>query len=100
LNKIKVIADPDYEKTFPALKKAGLEMITRNGNSYTLEVDYPLGDYREPMDDDTLYAKFDSMVISQTGRENRDRIIDTILNLEQIEDINTFTDLLAKSSNS
>jgi 2-methylcitrate dehydratase len=96
LNKIKVVADPDYEKTFPELKKAGVEVKTADGNTFEIEVDYPLGDYREPMDDDTLYAKFDSMVIPQTGKEKRDKIVETILNLEKLDDISVFTDLLAK----
>ena len=96
LNKIKVVADPDYEKTFPELKKAGVEIKTTDGNSFEIEVDYPLGDYREPMDDDTLYAKFDSMVTPETGKEKRDKIVDAILNLEKLEDISDFTNLLAK----
>ena len=96
LNKIKVVADPDYEKTFPELKKAGVEIKTTDGNSFEIEVDYPLGDYREPMDDDTLYVKFDSMVTPETGKEKRDKIVDTILNLEKLDDITEFTNLLAK----
>jgi 2-methylcitrate dehydratase len=95
LNKIKVIADPDYEKTFPALKKAGVELITEDGNTFEIEVDYPLGDYREPMDDDTFFSKFDSMVLPQTGKVKRDQIVDTINNLEKIEDMATFAQLLA-----
>lgn len=96
LNKIKVVANPDYEKTFPELKRAGVEIKTTDGNSFEIEVDYPLGDYREPMDDDTLYAKFDSMVTPETGKEKRDKIVDAILNLEKLEDISDFTNLLAK----
>ncbi len=96
LNKIKVVADPDYEKTFPELKRAGVEIKTTDGNSFEIEVDYPLGDYREPMDDDTLYVKFDSMVTPETGKEKRDKIVDTILNLEKLDDITEFTNLLAK----
>jgi 2-methylcitrate dehydratase len=96
LNKIKVIADPDYEKTFPELKKAGVEIKTADGNSFEIEVDYPLGDYREPIDDDTFYAKFDSMVTPETGKEKRDKIVDAILNLEKIDDVSDFTNLLVK----
>jgi len=96
LNKIKVVADPDYEKTFPELKKAGVEIKTSDGNSYKIEVDYPLGDYREPMDDDTLYAKFNSMVTPETGKAKRDKIVDAILNLENLDDITDLTNLLAK----
>lgn len=96
LNKIKVVADPDYEKTFPELKKAGVEIETVDKNSYNIEVDYPLGDYREPMGDDTLFSKFDSMVLPQMEKVKRDQLVDTILNLEDVEDINDFSQLLGK----
>ena len=98
LNRIKVIADPDYEKTFPELKKAGLELTLKNGKTHTIEVDFPLGDYREPMDDDTLSAKFDSMVLPRVGREQRDKIADAIWDLDKIDDVASFSALLAKQS--
>jgi 2-methylcitrate dehydratase len=96
LNKIKVIADPDYEKTFPELKKAGLEITTNDNSKYEIEVDYPLGDYREPMDDITLNSKFDAMVLPATGQEKRDKIADMIWNLEKMDDVAKFAQLMAK----
>jgi len=96
LNRIKVVADPDYEKTFPELKKAGLEVTLTNGNTFQIEVDYPLGDYREPMDDGTLNAKFDSMVLPQVGKEKRDKISDAIWNLEKSDDVADFAALIRK----
>jgi 2-methylcitrate dehydratase len=93
LNKINVIADPSFEKTFPELKKSGVEIITKSRQTYKLEVDFPLGDYREPMDDDTFYAKFDSMVLPLMSKAVRDKIVDSILNLEKIEDVSQLTQL-------
>jgi 2-methylcitrate dehydratase len=95
MNKIKVVADPDYEKTFPILKKAGVTLTLENGSSFDIEVDYPLGDYREPMDDTTFMAKFDSMVLPHTNREKRDRIIETINNLENIDDVSVLMNLIS-----
>jgi 2-methylcitrate dehydratase len=94
LNKVKVVADADYERTFPTLKKAGIEIKCRKNKMYRLEVDYPLGDYRDPMDDTTFYAKFNSMVLPAVGRERRDKIVDAVQNLEHIADITDFSDLL------
>ena len=96
LKRIKVVADPDFEATFPELKKAGVEITTQNGKTFSIEVDYPLGDYRDPMDDDTLFAKFDSMVIPQVGREKRDRIVDAILSVEKTADVADFMALMTK----
>jgi len=94
LKKIKVIADQDYEKTFPAFKKAGVTIRTSEGQKYALELDFPLGDYRNPMDDETFFAKFDAMVIPVIGREKRDRLVDTINRLENLKDVNMLTSLL------
>ncbi len=94
LPKIKVIADPEYEITFPELKKAGVEIVLQNDKNYSIEVDYPLGDYREPMDDKTFYAKFDSMVLPLVGKYKRDQIVETILDLEKLNDVDKLTGLL------
>jgi 2-methylcitrate dehydratase len=94
LPKVKVTAEPEYEKSFPEFKKAGVEIVCRKGKSYQVEVDYSLGDYRDPMDDDTLFAKFDSMVLPVTSKSKRDNIVNAILNLEQFDDVGDFKALL------
>jgi len=94
LPKIKVIADPDYEKTFPELKKAGVTITLENGPSFEIEVDYPLGDFREPMDDDTLMAKFDAMVLPHTDKKKRDQIVDMVSNLDKLDDVSSLMQLL------
>jgi 2-methylcitrate dehydratase len=94
LPKIKVVAKPEFEKTFPKLKQASAEIRTKNGKTYSITLDYPLGDYREPMDRQTLLQKFDSMVLPVTGKERRDAIVEAIDHLEEIEDVAQFMQLL------
>lgn len=96
LPKIKVYADPEIEKTFPALKRAKAEMTTKDGKKHQLILDYPLGDYRQPMDETTLLKKFDSMVIPITGQSRRDKIVETIMNLDKVSDVADFAGLLGK----
>jgi 2-methylcitrate dehydratase len=86
LPKIKVLADPEIEKTFPALKRAAVEVMSSRGQKYTHQVDYPLGDYRNPMDDRTFYAKFDSLVLPVISKKKRDRIVKTVMDLENLKD--------------
>jgi 2-methylcitrate dehydratase len=95
LSKIKVVADAEIEKTFPALKRTAVEITTRTGQTYQLTVDYPLGDYREPMDDQTFYAKFDSMVLSAIPPKKRDRIVETIGTLEKLNNTADLMRMLA-----
>ena len=94
LPKIKVYADADIEKTFPALKRAKAEIMTKDGKKHQLTLDYPLGDYRQPMDEGTLMKKFDSMVIPITGQSRRDKIVEAIMNLDKVSDVADFAKLL------
>jgi len=96
LPKIKVMADPEFEKTFPRLKQASAEIITSSGKSFNIIIDYPLGDYRQPMDETTLLKKFDAMVIPQTGQNRRDQIVETIMNIEKLDDVADFMKLLVR----
>jgi len=93
LDRIKVTADPAFEKTFPALKKTGVKISTFGDKVYELELDFPLGDYREPMDDKTFFAKFDALVLPLMGKEKRDKIIDRVNGLEKLKDISDLTEL-------
>jgi len=96
LQKIKVKADPEFEKTFPELKQSGAEIKTKSGKTVKLVVDYPLGDYREPMDEKTMMSKFDSMVVPVVGQARRDQIVDAVMNIDKETDVANFMKLLAK----
>ncbi len=96
LPKIKVIADPEFEKTFPGLKQASAEIKTKDGKKHKIILDYPLGDYREPMDEKTLLSKFDSMVIPVIGQARRDRLVDAVMSIEKEKDVADFMKLLMK----
>jgi 2-methylcitrate dehydratase len=90
LPKIKVSAHPEFEKLFPRLKATEVTIKTTSGQNHTLRVDYPKGDYRDPMSDEELLDKFDSMVLPKMGQQKRDRMVDMIMNLEKVTDIKEF----------
>ncbi len=90
LPKIRVTAEPEFEKLFPRLKATEVSISTVSGQTHTLRVDYPKGDYRDPMTEAELLYKFDSMVLEKTGREKRDKIVELIMNLEKVENVRDF----------
>ena len=61
-----------------------------------MTLDYPLGDYREPMDESTLLKKFDAMVLPITGQSKRDKIVEVIMNIENENNLFDFMSFLAK----
>ncbi|MFQ5584333.1 MAG: MmgE/PrpD family protein, partial [Calditrichia bacterium] len=87
IHRVKVVAEPRYEAMFPEKKPAGAIIKTKEGQTYEAEVDYPKGDYREPLTDDELLIKFDSMVLDKISREKRDGIVDMIWHLEDVENV-------------
>jgi len=90
LPQIKVVAEPEFEKLFPKLKVTEVTITTISGDKYTLRIDYPKGDYRDPMSESELLDKFDSMVLEKAGKEHRDRMVDLIMNLEKIQNVQEF----------
>ena len=87
IHRVKVLAEPRYEKMFPEKKPAGAILRAKNGQAFEAEVDFPKGDYRNPLNDDELLAKFDSLVLDQISKEKRDRIVDMIWNLEEVKNV-------------
>ncbi|MEJ2546073.1 MAG: MmgE/PrpD family protein, partial [Calditrichaceae bacterium] len=71
------------------------EITTINGKSFKMTLDYPLGDYREPMDESTLLKKFDAMVLPITGQNRRDQIVEAIINIDKHNDVSKFMSLLS-----
>lgn len=87
IQRVKVIAEPRYEKMFPEKKPAGAIIKTKDGQTFEAEVDFPKGDYRNPLSDEELLAKFDSMVLEHVSQEKRDKIVEMIWNLEEVENV-------------
>ncbi len=97
LPKIEVVAEPEFEKLFPQLKATEVSIQTNDDEHHTLRVDYPKGDYRDPMSEDELLYKFDSMVMEKVGKQKRDRIVELIMNLENVEGMKEFMKWMIKS---
>ncbi len=87
IHKVKVVAEPRYEAMFPEKKPAGAVIKTKDGQEFEAEVDFPKGDYRNPLTDEQITFKFDSMVLDKISREKRDRIVEMIWRLEEVENV-------------
>jgi 2-methylcitrate dehydratase len=61
LQKVKVVADPEIEKVFPALQRVHVTIVTTDGRELTCQLDYPKGDPRNAMTDAELETKFDAL---------------------------------------
>ncbi len=93
LNKVKVIADPEIEKVFPALQRVIVDLHTTDGRSFTRTLDYPKGDPRNPLSDSEIEDKFDALASPVMSSAARQRLKEATWNLESFDTINEFMDL-------
>ncbi len=61
IDKIQGEASEEFEKMFPAKQPSRVTITTVDGKEYTLYLEYPKGDPREPMTMDDLDAKIDAL---------------------------------------
>ena len=58
MSKVRVMADPELDKLYPAALPAELEVHNTRGEVFTGRADYPKGDPKNPMTDLEVEAKF------------------------------------------
>jgi len=62
VQKIKGVADPEIEKTFPKLYRCDMSIKMSDGTVHKTRVDYPKGDPRNPLTETELETKFMGLV--------------------------------------
>lgn len=93
--KVKCIADPELDTTFPSQWRAWAEVDTIEGRSLRSELTFPKGDVENGLTWNEMKQKFTDLsapVISQ-GRQSE--IIQTIESLETLDDMHELASLLA-----
>jgi 2-methylcitrate dehydratase len=84
IDRITLEIDPEMDK----LPRSGMsEIVTKDGKHYKEKVDYPKGDPKNVMSDDDLEQKFTSMASKFMDKEQIERVIQTIYQLDTLEDI-------------
>ncbi len=94
LNKVEVIADKDIEAVFPELQRVKVSILTKDGDEYVKQLDYPKGDYRNPLTDAEIEDKFDALASEHLSAEGRARVKDAVWNLDKQETVSGLMDLL------
>jgi 2-methylcitrate dehydratase len=84
LKKIEVVADPEIEKVFPALQRVIVNITTKDGRTFTRQLDYPKGDPRNPLTDTEIEEKFAALAQGVLSKSAQQRLKDAIWTLEKI----------------
>lgn len=87
LHKVKVVADPEIEKVFPALQRVHATIRVRGGQEYVQQLDFPKGDPRNPLSDREIEEKFSALAEPVTSKDDRQRLLDAVWNLEKLRSV-------------
>jgi 2-methylcitrate dehydratase len=94
LRKIEVVADSEIEKVFPALQRVIVQINTKDGRSYTKQLDFPKGDPRNPLTDQEVEEKFAALADGVLSSAAQKRVKDAVWNLERVGSVNELMALM------
>ena len=83
------------DKVFPEKKSCILTIKRKDGKVFSQRNDRPFkGDSENPMSRADIERKFNKMVIPTLGREKTDKLMRTIDDIENINDVSQLVDLM------
>ena len=83
IDKIKGEASTEFEKMFPAKQPSKVVIKTKEGNEFSEYLEFPKGDPREPMTEEDLDNKFNSLSDSLLTKAKQKSIKQMIFNCEK-----------------
>jgi len=97
LEKIEVSANMEFEAAFPALQRCHVALDTNDGRSFEKQIDFPVGDPRNPMTPAQMDAKFDALCGDDVPEEARAAIRSGLAGLDELS-ARSFMELLVFQS--
>jgi 2-methylcitrate dehydratase len=96
MDKVKVVANQEFEALFPKFQPSQVTITTTDGKSYTKRVDVPKGDPRDPMTEEEIGVKFRALGESVIGVEPCRKLAEAIMKMETFDNIRAFAAMTAK----
>ena len=94
LGKIKVVADPEIDAMFPGVKRARVSITTKEGDTYTAQIDHAKGSPQNPMNDYEIVSKFRANAGGVLDKKKQDKVIDLTWKFDELNDIGEYMKLL------
>src|SRR5438094_1965315 len=94
LKKVEVVADPEIEKVFPALQRVIVNITTKDGRTFSKQLDYPKGDPRNPLTDAEVEEKFAALAEGVLSAGAQKKVIDAIWSMEKVGSVSKLMALM------
>ncbi|PYL41766.1 MAG: hypothetical protein DMF42_09475 [Verrucomicrobia bacterium] len=85
MDKIKVVANEEFEALFPKFQPSRVTITTNDGKSHSTRVDVPKGDPRDPMTEEEIAVKFTALGGDVIGKERCKELQKCIMSLESVD---------------
>ncbi|MCH8745680.1 MAG: MmgE/PrpD family protein [Chloroflexi bacterium] len=86
-SRVKVEVSEEADRRAPEAMLCYLDVVTKSGQTYSAEVSYHKGHFKNPMSDAEVEEKFRSLAKDLLSPNQTDQLLDQLWNLEQVEDI-------------
>lgn len=84
MSKVELVFDPELEKLFPACRPCFISVTLKDGTVLSAENRFRKGDPENPMDKASMTDKFAELTSQFLGKEERERILDWVYSLDQL----------------
>jgi 2-methylcitrate dehydratase len=96
MRKVKVVEDTALSAMYPEGAPGRVTIMMRSGETRVAEVRYPKGHEKNPMTDGEIEEKFTTLCAPQLSAERREKVTETLWQLEAVEDVRALTAMLSQ----
>ena len=93
MDKVKVVANEEFEALFPKFQPSRVTITTNSGGSHFTRVDVPKGDPRDPMTEEEVAVKFNALGGDVIGKQQCEELQRAIMSLESAQKLDELLEL-------
>ena len=87
MDKVKVVANEEFEALFPKFQPSRVTVTTNDGKSHSTRVDVPKGDPRDPMTEEEIAVKFTALGGDVIGKDQCKKLQRFIMSIETADNL-------------
>jgi 2-methylcitrate dehydratase len=87
MDKIKVVANEEFESLFPKFQPSRVTITTNDGKSQSARVDVPKGDPRDPMTEEEIAVKFTALGGNVIGKDQCQKLRHCIMSIDTAKNV-------------
>jgi len=87
MDKVKVVANEEFEALFPKFQPSRVTITTDDGKEHSTRVDVPKGDPRDPMTEEEIAVKFNALGGDVIGKKQCEKLRHCIMSIDSANNV-------------